>query len=235
MCPDIIKVLNENTGAISVIFSGLVTLATVVYAALTWKLVSETRRMRKAQTDAKVTVRAETRKEAINFIDFVVANEGVGPAYDVKFNLEPLSSRENDESILSKINSLGFINKGLDYISPNQEIRTFLTSMFQDFEKKIDTAFNLTISYKNSSGERLEDVYLIDMSIFKGMNQIGKPDLYSIAKDIEKIQKDFHNISTGYTKLKVITQTKSEFNREEQERFEEAENYFKSKNEASKD
>jgi hypothetical protein len=231
MCLDIIKILNENTGAISVIFSGLVTLATLVYAALTWKLVNETRRMRKAQTDAKVTVRVETRKEAINFLDFVVANEGVGPAYDVKFNLESLPSRDNDESILSKINSLGFINKGLDYLSPNQEQRTFLTSMFQNFEKKIDTAFNVTISYKNSSGEKLEDVYLIDMSIFKGMNQVGKPDLYSIAQDIEKIQKDFHGISTGHTKLKVITQTKSEFNREQQEHFEEAQKHFKRKKE----
>ena len=229
MCPDLVKILNENAGAIGVIFSGLVTFATLVYAALTWKLVSETRRMRKAQTDAKVTVRVETRKEALNFIDFVVSNEGVGPAYDIQFKLIPLSSRTNDESILNKISSLGFIDKGLDYLSPNQEFRTFLTSMFENFEQKIDTAFHLKIIYKNSSGETLEDSYLIDMSIFKGINQIGKPDLYSIAKDIEKIQKNFHNISTGFTKLKVITQTKSDFDREEQEYFEEAKKSFKNK------
>jgi hypothetical protein len=226
MLLDILKFLNENAGAVGVIFSGLVTLATLVYAALTWKLVSETRRMRKAQTDAKVTVRVEPRKEAINFLYFIVANEGIGPAYDIKFALQPVPSKEINESILDKIKSLGFISQGLEYLSPNQEIRTFLTSMLENFEKKIETAINLKVSYKNSSGEKTEDMYLIDMSIFKGLNQVGKPDLYSIAKDIEKIQKDFHNISTGFTKLKVITQTKSDFIREEQQQLEEANKFF---------
>ena len=137
---DILKFLNKNAGAVGVIFSGLVTLATLVYAALTWKLVNEIRRMRKTQTDAKVTVRVETRKEAINFIDFVVANAGVGPAYDIKFDLKPAPSREIDESILNKVRSLGFICQGLEYLSPDQEIRTLLTSMLENFEKKIETA-----------------------------------------------------------------------------------------------
>lgn len=231
---DIMKFLNENTGAVGIIFSGLVTLATLVYATLTWKLVSETRRMRKAQTDAKVTIRVETRKEAIHFLDFVVANEGIGPAYDVKFELKPVPSKEIDDSILNKIKSLGFINYGLEYLSPNQEIRTFLTSMLQDFEKKIGTAFNIKVSYKNSSGEKSNDSYLIDMSIFKGLNQVGKPDLYSIAKDIEKIQKDFHNLATGFTKLNIITQTKAVFLREEKEQLEEAEKFFEEQKEKSK-
>ena len=52
MLLDIMKYLNENAGAVGVVSSGLVTLATLVYAVLTWRLVSETRRMRKAQTDA---------------------------------------------------------------------------------------------------------------------------------------------------------------------------------------
>lgn len=234
MLIDIMKYLNENTGAVGVVFSGLVTLATLVYAVLTWRLVSETRRMRKAQTDAKVTIRVEPRKEAINFLDFVVTNEGIGPAYDIKFELKAIPSKEIDDSISNKIKSLGFINKGLEYLSPNQEIRTFLTSMLENFEKKIDTAINIEVSYTNSSGETSKDSYLIDMSIFKGLNQVGKPDLYSIAKDIEKIQKDFHNLTTGFTKLNVITQSKADFLSEEQEKREEAEKFFAEQKEKSK-
>lgn len=52
--------LNQNSGAIQVLFSGLVTAATVVYALLTWSLVRETTRMRKAQSDAKVMVGERT-------------------------------------------------------------------------------------------------------------------------------------------------------------------------------
>ena len=46
--------------------------------------------MCKAQTDAKVTVRIEPRKETIHFLKFIVANEGVGPVYDIKFKILPI-------------------------------------------------------------------------------------------------------------------------------------------------
>ena len=226
MVSELLKFLNENSGAIGVIFSALVTLATLVYAILTWKLVNETRRMRKAQTDAKVTVRVEPRKEMINFIDFIICNEGMGPAYNVQFDLQPQSAQIKDKSITDKIQSLGFIQRGIEYLSPNQEIRTFLTSLLKNFEKKIDTKFYIHVSYRNASGEQFEDKYLIDMSIFKGINQLGKPSLYSIAKSLEQIQNDFHNISTGLSKLWIITQTESDFLQEEEELLQEAEKFY---------
>ena len=120
-----------------------------------------------------------------------------------------------------KIESYGFFNSGIEYLSPNQEIATFLTSMLEDFNSKIDTSFNIIISYKNSSGEKAEDIYLLDFSIFKGLTQIGKPNLYTIAQEIEKIQKDFHLIATGFKEIKVITQTKEDHIREEREMMEE--------------
>ena len=226
MISELLTFLNENSGAIGVVFSALVTTATLVYAILTWKLVNETRRMRKAQTDAKVTVRVEPRKEMINFIDFIICNEGMGPAYNVQFNLKPHSLQIKDESIIDKINSLGFIQNGIKYLSPNQEIRTFLTSLLENFEKKIDTKFYIYISYRNASGEQSEDNYLIDMSIFKGINQLGKPPLYSIAKSLEEIQKDFHNISTGFSKLWIITQSKSNFLHEQEVSLKNAKKFF---------
>ncbi len=58
---DILKFLNENAGAVNILFSGLVTLATLVYAILTWKLVAETQKMRRAQTDAKVSNHRQSR------------------------------------------------------------------------------------------------------------------------------------------------------------------------------
>lgn len=221
---ELLQFLNQNSGAIQVVFSGLVTLATLIYAVLTWKLVSETRRMRKAQTDAKVTVGISSRKEVISFLDFFVRNEGVGPAYNIKFKIHQISS--GDESIITKITSLGFIEKGLDYLSPNQEIRTFLTSMLERFETIIETALRVMVTYHTSSGEELSDSYSLDFSIFRGLKQLGKPDLHSIAKDMEKIQKNIQHICTGFYKLRVITQTESEYLEQQQRHVEEAEAFF---------
>lgn len=43
----------------------------------------------------------------------------------------------------------------------------------------------------------------LDFSEFKGRTQIGKPHLYAIAQHLEKIQKDFHNLATGFKRIKA--------------------------------
>jgi len=48
---DGIDFLNDNSGAFTVIFAFIVALAPVIFAILTWRLVSETRRLRKTQTE----------------------------------------------------------------------------------------------------------------------------------------------------------------------------------------
>lgn len=49
----VLEFLNENRGAFAVAFSAVVAITTVVYAILTWRLVSETRKMRVAQTEPR--------------------------------------------------------------------------------------------------------------------------------------------------------------------------------------
>lgn len=222
----LVQALNDNAGAIQVIFSALVTLATLVYAFLTWKLVTETRRLRRAQTDAKVMAGIGNRKDAMNFIEFFVRNEGVGPAYDIQFQVEPVSPDQGDPKVTEKIKALGFIDNGLDYLAPQQEIRTFLTSMFDNFQDKIETALNVKVSYRNATGEKSTDSFCLDFSIFKGLVQLGKPDLYSIAKSMEKIQKDIKKISSAFPELKVITQSKTNWKEEQQKDYEETMKYF---------
>ncbi|PNR89319.1 hypothetical protein X925_03280 [Petrotoga sp. 9T1HF07.CasAA.8.2] len=47
----VLEFLNQNSGALAVVFSALVAIATIVYAKLTWSLVAETRKMREAQIE----------------------------------------------------------------------------------------------------------------------------------------------------------------------------------------
>jgi len=223
---DFLTFLNHNSGAIQVLFSGLVTFATVVYAILTWSLVRETTRMRKAQSDAKVMVSISSRKETISFLDFYIVNEGMGPAYDIKFKVTHLNVGEGDVSIVAKINELGFIQKGIDYLSAKQEIRTFLTSMIDNFELKVRTILRVEVSYRTGAGDIVKDAYTIDFSIFSGMQQLGEPDLYRIAKSIEKIEKNIDHLSTGWSKLQIITQSKSDYIEERQKSMEDAQKQF---------
>ena len=211
-----LRTLNDNAGAIQVIFSALVTAATIVYALLTWRLVSETRRMRRAQTDARMTVTVESRPEYLNFVDLRVRNQGLGPAYDVRFKVS-VQSEGCDEELLNRIHELGYIKHGLPYFSPNQEIGTFLVSLTDDFESKMKSKINIAISYRTAAGERVRDDYLIDFSSFEGIHQLGTPDLHQIAKSTKELAKDFHDIATGWKKPLLITQDKADYRREQEE------------------
>jgi hypothetical protein len=66
------------------------------------------------------------------------------------------------------------MKNGLRYLAPNQKLPFFLTNVAD------------------------EDVYLIDFSQLLGLHQLGEPPLYKIAKSIENIQKDIHNLSTEF-------------------------------------
>ena len=205
----LVEFLNENSGAFAVIFSAAVAIATIVYAILTWKLVSETRKMREAQTEPKVSVTIQPREEWINLIDMVIQNIGLGPAYNIKFEINP-----DFEYIKGKfLSELGFMKNGLKYLAPNQKLQFFLTSMIGNFEEKNKKPFEIRVTYQNSIGKTYKDVYMIDFSQLIGLSQLGEPPLYKIAKNVEEIKKDIHHLSTGL--IKVIRYTKEDIEEEE--------------------
>jgi hypothetical protein len=215
-----LEFLNENSGAFAVIFSALVAIATIVYAILTWRLVSETRKMRESQTEPKLSVTIQPREEWINLIDMVIKNIGLGPAYNIKFKVKPDFEYKKGKFL----SDLGFMKNGLRYLAPNQKIQFFLTSMIDNFEEKVKNSFEIKIIYQNSIAKKYEDVYVIDFSHLIGLSQLGEPPLYKLAKNIEKIQKDIHHLSTGFHKMKVIRYTKEDIEEETKQLFQQINN-----------
>jgi len=206
----LVEFLNENSGAFAVIFSAVVAIATIVYAILTWKLVSETRKMREAQTEPKVSVTIQPREEWINLIDMVIQNIGLGPAYNIKFEINP-----DFEYMKGRfLSELGFMKNSLKYLAPNQKLQFFLTTMIENFEEKTKKPFEIRVTYQNGRGKTYKDVYMIDFSQLIGLRQLGEPPLYKIAKNVEEIEKDIYNLSTGFHKIKVVRYTKEDVEEE---------------------
>ena len=70
-------------------FTFVVAASTVIYAFLTWKLVSETRKLREMQTAPRVSVRLELAEYVSSGgMELVIANEGQGPAQNIQFGFE---------------------------------------------------------------------------------------------------------------------------------------------------
>lgn len=220
-----IKFLNSNSGALSVVFSAIVTAATVAYSILTWKLVTETRRMRKAQTEARVSICLSVSEKWVNLIDLVVRNEGVGPAFGIQFEINVVNPEKCDKKLIETIDKFGFLKRGIPYLSPGQVVKSFLTSMTDNYEQKRKAAIEVKIKYKTSSGETTEERYLLDFSVFEGLRTLGTPPLHSIASSLEKIEKSVGNLSSGFNRLKVILYTQADIKKENKAWMEEVEQF----------
>lgn len=211
MLKEIITFLNQNNGVFNLVFSSIVTIATCCYALLTWKLVSETRKMREVQTEPVISVITKPKEEQLNFIDMVIKNIGLGPAYDIKFKIEPdFEWREG-----KYFSQYGFMKRGLNYLAPDQEVNFFLTSMIEDGKRKMEDEFELIIIYKNSLRKVYEKKFLFDFSELEGIHKVGRPPLYKISKNLEEISDNFRKVCNGISKLNIVAYTKEDISEEE--------------------
>lgn len=199
------------------VFSGLVAVSTVFYALLTLKLVTETRRMREVQTEPRISIRPELAENVGHGgIELVIRNEGLGSAQNIRFEFQ---GDPTYFELSGPIDQLPVIKNGLQYLGPNQSFRFLLGWLFGEaFTRANQEPWVFEIQYENQVGSKKKDKFVVDFSQFSQLIVGGGPPLYKMEKHLEKLQRDVHNLMTGFTPMKVITQTKREA-QEEMEEF----------------
>ena len=199
---NIIQFINQNESLFTVIFTGIVALSTVVYAFLTASLTRETKKMRKSQTEPKISVYLQRNPVAMGFFDLIVKNIGLGPAYNVTFKvLEEFEVKGG-----RKLSDIDFIHEGINYMPPDYSIETFFLSVSgEQYPEIIDKNIKIKVMYKNSDGKVISETIKLNMSQFKGIQRLGDDPINKIAQSIENIQKDINRLSTGFSRLKVET------------------------------
>ena len=224
---DVVAFLNQNAGVLSTIFSGVVMVATVVYAILTASLVKETRHMRESQTEPRIEVTACPLEEFVSIITLRVRNIGLGPAYDVRFQMRGESQIPGESELIQDFSKSQFLEKGLKYLGPGQELRSGYTQMTKNFESKIKARLIVEVSYNSATGKSYKDPIPVYFEEFEGYGTIGTPHLYAIAKAMEKIERNLDHLATGFRRLRVDTYS-------EEDRSKEAEEWKQHRQEASR-
>ena len=209
-----IAYLNSNSGALTVIFTAVVTISTVAYAILTRSLVSETKKMREVQTEPRIEIILKPLDSAINIVRLNVRNIGLGPAKNVKFTSNVSSGGEGAEKLLGEFNKANFLKTGLKYFGPGHELHSGYTQITKDFDAKVASVLIYGLEYESITGKKYSDQITIDLSELKGMNQLGKPNLYAITQSIEAIQKDFSHVLSGFKKIHADVYTSEDRDRE---------------------
>jgi hypothetical protein len=196
-----------------IIFSGVVALSTVVYALLTWRLVAETRKLREAQFEPNVLVYVQPKEDLISWLDIIVENTGLGPAYDVRLTIKPDIERPSGDAL----GGMGWFTKGISLLAPRYQLRQGYTFMVHDTEQKLSVPRTVTVTYRNSGGKERVAEYVIDLSEMKGLRQNGTPPAYASAKSLEKLAKAVERMSSDLSKIRVITKTAAEERAEAEE------------------
>lgn len=192
-----VEILREYSDLIILIFTIAVGISTIVYAFLTAKLVNETRRMRRAQTDPEISISLIHHDNSIIFIDLLVENIGLGPAYNLEFKVI-----EDFQLPKRKLSEVGFIKNGINYFSPKQRMRLWIAS-FKEDKNLGEKSIKLEVTYVNSLSEKFIRTFILNFSQFSSFIQLGTPPLQKIANKLEKIERYFHNFVTGFSKLQV--------------------------------
>lgn len=170
---EVLDFLNKNSGALTVLFTAVVTISTVVYSILTGKLVSETTKMRQVQTEPKIEVTIKPFDFAINIVRLHVRNIGLGPAINVTFNLKIISGGKTAQTLFDEFAKANFLKIGLKYFGPGQECYSHYTQMTQQYNEKIESVLVIEISYQSTTGVKYIEQSIIDMSELKGVYQLN--------------------------------------------------------------
>ena len=83
----VLDLLNKNAGALNVLFAMVAAVSMAFYVILICSLVKETKKLREAQTEPKISIILQISRVGIHCIDLVIKNIGLGPAYNVKFEV----------------------------------------------------------------------------------------------------------------------------------------------------
>ena len=161
---------------LQIVFAGIVAISTVVYAILTSKLVSETKKIRQQQITPDINLYFEKSEANVGFAFFVIENIGLGIAQNIK--LEILKDFKSYDLDKLKLENLGIFNSGLRNFYPKQRFRYYFTDLRKNHEEKISDYLEIKLTYTDI----LKTVYMKEFHLtldeITGMLSLSPPDSY---------------------------------------------------------
>ena len=170
----------------------LIAVATVVIAAsalltffLTWALVRENKLLRKAETEPEVVAYLAIHPLHHEFLNFVLANVGRGPARNVRFELDISEEELNSREILLK-NSVD--RKPIGFLPQGEVFAVHFGNGERAHSDPRLPPFNVKIDYENLKGKQETKTCLLDVAQFDDLWLLGSPPEKDIAGSLKKIE-----------------------------------------------
>ncbi len=215
MLSEALAFLNCNSGALMALFAAAVAVSTVVYVILALGLISETRRLREAQTEPGIEITLKPADFAADVVRLHVRNTGPGPARNVRFTSCTISGGDAAGSFLEELGKTNFLKSGLNYFGSGNELYSGYVRMKKNIDAEAAPVFACDVEYESAAGRKYKDRVSIDMSGLIGIEWLGRPDMYSIARSLEAIQNDLTSLICGNRKIRADVYTAEDRSKEE--------------------
>jgi hypothetical protein len=197
---------------VTLIFTGMVTLSTAVYAWLTRKLVAETILLRKAQTQPHIGVYLRPSDVWVNIFDLIIENDGQGPAYNIRWNASDLPAAGEKGVHLDYLKNLD----GLTYMAPGQRVQSFFGSGVELLQHNPRPSVTLNVEYADAQNVRYKSTYVLEPARFEGQSRVGGNPEHEMAKALSEVATLLKRVIEG-SRLRVLAMSEEGF-REEQKR-----------------
>jgi len=173
---------------LQIIFSGIVAISTVVYAVLTWKLVSETRETRKLQITPDIHAYFEKSEVDASFVYLIIENIGYGIAKNVKFQITKDFQYYDFE--IQKLADKGAFKSGVKNFYSKQRFRYLFTDLSKKYDEKIKDNVKFLITYEDIYKKVFTKDLNLSLDEITGMGIITPPDSYlgRVAYELKEIR-----------------------------------------------
>lgn len=175
---------------ISAFSSLILVVATIIYVAFTYKLFSETKKLREIETSPFISLELSPFRSSI-YLSLKIKNIGKSPAYNISFEID-----ENFTDIFQ----FNFDNK-IKYFAPHQEIEAIGKTYKNFVELDIDN-IPIKVIYYSRDKIKHEEMFIIEWTPLNGILLEDDP--------LNKIENHLKNISNNFEKFVKTTQNNNE-------------------------
>lgn len=194
----IICFINSN----SAIWNFFVTIATIVYVVLTYRLLKETAKARKLQSQPYIIADLEITGF---YLKMVVKNIGNNCALNIKVRVEP-----NINNPFSSI----------EFLSPGREITNIVKFITHDQSNNSENSkYKFSISYEDPYKEEYTHEYVIDVSPLLNSTNFKESDNKEIVDKLDKMVSKFDNLKDELHKISDSSKNQADYLKDIKSKF----------------
>jgi len=184
---------------IGVILTAVGAISAAVNSYFARQLHAETKRLREAQTEAKILVTFFPSEFSTAFFLLKIENIGNSTAFDVKMKC----NKDFNITKERRLSEIGIFNTPFS-LAPNQYYRFFILYTIGR-DGLFSTEFSITVTYCDATypHKTISNVFDFNMKVYEKMDLMRPKGVHDLVTSLENISKDTRSVINGSNYIRV--------------------------------